>query len=75
MSIVSIMEVPGFIAGSPVSPTLVRPLASSSNRLGSPSNPVIGKLSAGWSVCEHDHLVVHRCPALVIRKLTLPAGA
>ena len=52
MSIVSISEVPGFIAGSPVSPTLVMPLASSSKRFGSPSNPTIGKSAAMVSVCR-----------------------
>ena len=74
MSIVSIFEVPGFIAGSPVSPTLVRPLASSSNRFGSPSNPVIGKESAGLSVLSTT-ISWSTVPALVMRKLTGPAGA
>ncbi len=66
---------PGFIAGSPVSPTFVRPLASSLNRFGSPSNPVeVSKEPAGWSVLSTT-ISWSIVPALVIRKLTLPAGA
>ena len=37
---------------SPVSPTLVMPLASSSKRFGSPSNPTIGKSAAMVSVAR-----------------------
>ena len=58
MSIVSIIDVPGAIAGSPVSPTLVRPLASSSKRFGSPSKVTIGKSAAIVSVCKRHELVV-----------------
>ena len=74
MSIVSISEVPGSIAGSPVSPTLVRPLASSSKRFGSPSNPVIGKSAAMVSVARTTNswsLV----PSFVMMNETLPSGA
>ena len=74
MLIVSIREVPGFIAGSPVSPTMVRPFASSSNRLGSPSNPTIGKSAAGVSVCSADELVIP-APWFVMMNVTLPSGA
>ena len=59
---------------SPVSPTLVTPLASSSIRLASPSKLTIGKEAAGVSVAS----TTNSCflvPLLVTRNDTLPWGA
>src|SRR5438552_1995403 len=56
MSIVSIFLLSFPTRRSSDLPTLVRPLASSLNRLGSPSNPVIGKESAGLSDLKSTRL-------------------
>ena len=75
MSIVSICVVPGFIAGSPVSPTLRTPLASSSMRFGSPSKPGDREVRGHGVGLKHHELVLLGCPAFVMMKVTWPRGA